>query len=366
MRRARRWLGPGLAAALAAVPLAAGAQSPGAARTCAIARDYWPTAGWRTASAASQGINGAALDSAFDLTARRHPNVYALIVVRHAYVVGERYFGAHDSLETFDLRSATKSVTSMLVGIAVARGKLRGVDEPISRVVPEAFLGDSVDPRKRAITLRHLLTMTSGIDWDERQAARYLGGARSWPLAILERPMAATPGRRFTYSSGNAHLLSVAVTRSTGERTLDFANEALFGPLGFHVPLADWPTDPEGVAAGGSALRLTAREMAKLGYLYLNDGCWDGVAVVPASWVRESTRAWSDPHGAGGAKDARYGFLWWLLPVDGHAAFMALGYGGQYIVVVPDLDLVIAVAADPAREGRQFDVVREIVGEADR
>ena len=343
------------------------AATPASAAGVCRARDYWPTDGWRSATPAAEGMDSALLDSTVARIPQRHPNVYALLVVRHGYVVTEDYFGGHNADESFDLRSATKSVTSILVGIAIAHHALLGVDQRIVDVLPSALVGDSIGERKRRITLRHLLTMTSGLEWSESQAPGYLARAPAWAPAILARPMVAEPGRRFNYSSGNAHLLSAAIERVTHTTAREFGNTSLFGPLGFQVPVLDWPADPSGVNAGGSGLRLTAREMAKLGYLYLNDGCWNGASLVPASWVRESVRAWSDPGGRGGT---RYGYLWWLATLQGHAGYMAAGYGGQYIVVVPDLDLVVALTADPsppaANAATQFEVVREVVRAAGR
>lgn len=329
---------------------------------CSTPRDYWPTTGWRHAAPAAQGVDSALLDSAVALIVQRHPNVQSLLVVRHGYVVLERYFAGRDSTTAFDLRSATKSITSMLVGIAIERKFLRGLDQRIAAIVPDALAGPDVDPRKRRITLRNLLTMTSGLDWQEGRATEYSAGYRSWAEAILARPMAADPGRRFNYNSGNAHLLSVAISRTSGMSTREFANRFLFGPLGFTIPVLQWPMDPTGVNAGGSGLQLSARQLAKLGYLYLNEGCWAGEQVVPAEWVRESTRAWEKP---GGGKDVRYGFLWWLAELRGHRAFEALGYGGQYLIVLPDLDLVVVSTADiapaVAEHASQLEVLRDYV-----
>lgn len=327
-----------------------------------VARDYWPTHGWRTSPAAAEGMDSVLLDSAAAIIPERYPNVFGLLVARHGHVVLERYYGGHDSTNAFELRSATKSVTSALVGIAIGRKLLRGVDEPIASILPDALAGEEVDPRKRRITLRNLLTMTSGLDWDEDGALAYFHGQRNWASVVLGRPMAADPGRRFSYNSGNAHLLSAAITRASGMSARELANRYLFGPLGFTIPVLQWKMDPTGVNAGGSALLLSLRQMAKFGYLYLNDGCWGGTQVVSADWVRESTRPWSNP---GEKRKERYGYMWWLRDVAGHHAYMAIGYGGQYIVVVPDLDLVVAVAADVtpavAERARQYEVVRDLV-----
>lgn len=338
---------------LALVPLATTAAR---AQQCPIARDYWPTAGWRTSAPAAQAVDSALLDSALARFATAAPDVYAVVVVRHGYVVGERYYHDRDSTERFEMRSATKTVVSMLTGIAIDRGVLHGLDQRVSTFVPEYFAGDSVDPRKTRITIRHLLTMTSGLDWIEGHGAEYLDRTPNWAIAMLSRPMDAEPGRVFNYSSANAHLLSVAITRATHHSTIDFANEHLFGPLGFTLPLLNWSTDVQGINSGGAGLELRAREMAKLGYLYLNGGCWDGAQIVSAKWVAQSIRKWSDPgHGSAG-----YGFFWWrstALP----GAYAAIGAGGQYIFVDPASDAVIAIAADPTGDGGHFEILKTLV-----
>lgn len=223
----------GKAGAGAPAPAGAGPRSLAGGATCSVARDYWPTNGWRASSPAAEGMDSVLLDSAASVIVRRHPNVYSVLVARHGHLVMERYFGGHDTASAFDLRSGTKSITSMLVGIAIGEKLLRGIDQPIADLVPEALVGDDVDPRKRRITLRHLLTMTSGLDWTEGEGVRYFAGQRNWASAILARPMAADPGRRFNYSSGNAHLLSTAVSRASGTSTLDRARPATAFSGGF-------------------------------------------------------------------------------------------------------------------------------------
>lgn len=343
---------------LAWLPVAAAMLDGSAARAqqCPIARDYWPTAGWRSSPPAAQNVDSVLLDSALARFGAAASDVYAVVVVRHGYIVGERYYHDRDSTQRFELRSATKTVVSMLTGIAIDRRVLRGLDQRVSTFIPEYFAADSVDPRKTRITVRQLLTMTSGLDWTEGHGAEYLDRAPNWAIAMLSRPMNAEPGQRFNYSSANAHLLSVAITRATHGSTVDFANEHLFGPLGFTLPLLDWSTDVQGINSGGAGLNLRAREMAKLGYLYLNDGCWDGTQIVSANWVAQSVRKWSDPgHGSAG-----YGFFWWRsTAVPG--AYAAIGAGGQYIFVDPGRDAVIAIAADPNGDGSHFEILKSLV-----
>jgi CubicO group peptidase (beta-lactamase class C family) len=320
-------------------------------------RAYWPTDGWQRSAPGVQGVDSVLVDSALATLGRDYPSVWSALLVRHGYIVGERYYRGHDSTERFDLRSATKTIVSVLAGIAIDRKAIRSPDQPIADFVPEAFIGDDVDARKRRITIRHLLTMTSGLEWNELEAGSYFVTRQSWALAILGRKLADDPGRRFNYSSGNAHLVSVAITRGSGSTTREFGNEHLFHPLGFDVPPTDWLGDPQGVSAGGAGLRLSARELAKIGLLYLDDGCWNGARLVPESWVRQSTQKWSDP----GPNVRGYGYLWWLSKTIPDA-YMALGYGGQYLIVDPDHDAIIVLTADPRQaDSRHFDVVKTLI-----
>jgi CubicO group peptidase (beta-lactamase class C family) len=327
-----------------------------AAAQCA-SRPYWPSESWQRSAPAAQGVDSILVDSALATLSRDYPSVWSALLVRHGYIVGERYYQGHDSTERFDLRSATKSVVSVLAGIAIDRKLIRGPDQPIADLVPEAFLGDDLDARKRRITIRHLLTMTSGLDWNEADAGSYFVTRQPWALVVLGRKLVDEPGRRFNYSSGNAHLVSVAITRASQSSTREFANAYLFHPLGFDIPPTDWLGDPQGVSAGGAGLRLSARELAKIGLLYLDRGCWNGAQLVSESWVKQSTQRWSDP----GPNVRGYGYLWWLSKSIPNA-YLALGYGGQYLIVDPEHDAILVLTADPRQgDSRHFDVVKSLI-----
>jgi len=330
------------------------------AQQCPIPRDYWPTDGWRHATPAAENVDSAMLDSALTHFGTLPANVYAAMVVRHGYVIGERYYHGKDSTSRYELRSATKTIVSILTGIAIDRKLLRSVDQPVVPLIPEfASRSDSVDPRKAKITIRNLLTMQSGLNWIEGHGPEYLNYQPNWPVAILSQPMTADPGTKFNYSSGNAHLLSTIVSRATHQTTVAFANENLFQPIGFTLPLLEWSTDPQGVNAGGAGLNLTANEMARIGYLFLNNGCWDGKQVVSTKWVADSHKNWSNPgKGSGG-----YGYLWWL-SVSVPGAYAAEGHGGQYIFVDPVHDSIIIITAEPNSGGNDFEPARTLINPA--
>ena len=302
-------------------------------------QSYWPTQGWRTSTPEQQGMDSAQLAQMLDAVTARKLNIDSILIVRHGYLVAEVYFGSNSSTLKHELYSVTKSFTSALVGMAIQKGFIDGVNHPVLNLFADRQVAN-LDTRKQAMTLEHLLTMSSGLEWPESGSAYtttdnpYVRMMRSpdWVQFVLDRPMAEQPGARFNYNSGTSHLLSAIVQKTTRTSTLAFAQEYLFGPLG--ITAVDWGTDAAGVAVGGSDLRLTPRDMAKFGYLYLKGGAWAGQQIVPAEWVKASTIKHIKSTDA--ALD--YGYQWWIGP-DG--SFAAHGLGGQYIFVRPRQDLVV-------------------------
>lgn len=308
--------------------------NPSLART----REYWPTQEWRTARPSKAGMDASVLDG---LTRKLAANeVLAALIVRRGLVVYERYKAGNGADTLFNIYSCSKSVTSALVGIAIDRGLLKGVDRPMSEFFPD--IAKTVDPaRKFDLTLRHLLAMSSGLDWPEWGAWNYyfqpMIESPDWVDFVLARPMAADPGSVFNYNTGGSQVLSAVVGRATGMPAAEFTRHELFDRIG--ISQVEWPADPNGVSTGGYGIRMSARDAARFAYLYLNNGVWDGRQVVSRAWVEESTRQQSEGHPWFG----RYGLHWWLRPLaDPRAAstFFAMGYGGQYLFVVPALDLV--------------------------
>jgi CubicO group peptidase (beta-lactamase class C family) len=347
-------------------------------------RDYWPTAGWRTAPPARVGMDPKVL-AVLDTNVAYHPQLRSLLVVRHGYLVYERYWNgdAGTGQEAF---SVTKSFTSALVGIALGDHHLKSLNQTVGELLA-AHLPPKADPRLAKVTVRQLLTMTSGLACDDLGPACdadllfRLYESRDWVREILGRKLVARPGAVFAYSNAGSHLLSAIVADTTGRSTLAFARAKLFAPLGIHTehafqPVAvafpapaqeraserakvAWVTDRQGYHSGFAGLQLPARDLAKLGYLYLNGGRWDGVQVVPAGYVRASTQRQSHPP-PGGPFDG-YGYQWWVTSEHGHPSFVAHGLGGQFIQVIPDLDLVVVITSDAAN-GR--DDAQQLVGEA--
>lgn len=288
----------------------------------------------------SRGVDPVALAEAL-AAAEDLAGLDAVVVVRDGRVIGEaeRF---NDLSETHHIRSVTKSVTSLLVGIAIDRGFIGSVDERMVDYLP-AGLRPS-DPDGDAITLRHLLTHTAGFKWNE-DTEWYLWVNNSDPARfILNRPVITTPGSRFVYSTAAVHLLSVIVAEATGMDTEAFAEEVLFQPLG--ISDHRWDRDRQGRAFGGHGLQLTTEDMAKLGLVLQGHGLYHGARVASDSWVRQSSSIQVPLDGSfGPLSEIDYGLLWWRDGQDPDAAIIAWGWGGQFSVVVPSLNVVVAVSS---------------------
>lgn len=305
------------------------------------------------------GQAGVTLDDAVK-AAGELPRLNSLLVSRHGTLLVEQYFNGARATRPANVKSVSKSIISALVGIAIERRQLAGVREPIASFFPD--LQKVADPRKQQITIEDLLTMRSGL---ESTSSRNYGAwvlSRNWVQFALNRPMLANPGTVMEYSTGNTHLLSAILTRATGTSTWQFAQKALADPLGFTLP--QWPRDPQGIYFGGNDMLLTPRQMVAFGTIYLNHGRVGGVQVVPSAWVDASLVPRSRSHWSG----QEYGYGWWIRDIAGHRSFHAWGYGGQFIFVVPDLDLVVATTSvtttgEERRGHRQtvFDVVERFI-----
>jgi len=298
--------------------------------------------------------------------------VRAIVVSVHGRPVFERYY--HSSAATTgNVFSVTKSVMSMLIGIAIDERKLRGVDQTLAELLP-AYAA-TMPAAVKAVTLRQVLTMTAGLPPDPPGALPGFVTSGDWVGAILREGTQQPAGQGFAYASAGSHLLSAILRQATGRSTLDYARAKLFTPLGIStVPAAEpvarsesdpaydrarfaWPTDPQGNHVGFSFLKLTGRDMARLGQLWLNQGRWAGRQVVSAAWVSESTTSHVDTH----ATPEQYGYQCWVTTADGHRAYAAIGYGGQLIEVVPDLDLVVVVASTDAPGAAGADLYLDLV-----
>ena len=313
-----------------------------AATATGVVRDYWPTGRWVQLPPHYVGMNETRLNSMFDNITEENYSIDSVLIVHNGYLVVEEYLNpAYNETTWHEVYSCTKSVISSLVGIALARGLLTGVDQKILSFFPNRTFANP-DPRKDNITIEHLLTMTSGLEWNELDVPysspsndfNLMYNSADWIQYVLDKPMEDYPGQVWNYNSGTTHILSAILHNVTGgtEEYFEFISTRLGEPIG--AGDVEWDTDPQGVLFGGSGLRACPRDLAKFGFLFLNNGSWDGVQVIPEYWVNAS-RIGHVSTGGG----TQYGYQWWVYPEIG--MYTALGHGGQHIMVIPEHDLVV-------------------------
>ena len=275
------------------------------------------------------------------------PRLKSLLVSHRGTIAFERYFNGARAAQPANIKSASKSVISALVGIAISRGYIKSVDQKILDYFPE--LASDPEPKKREITVEDLLTMRSGL---ESTSGRNYGAwvqSPNWVRFVLRRPLVDEPGTRVEYSTGSSHLLSAILTKATKRSTWQFAQESLAKPLGF--TLARWPADPQGIYFGGNEMLMTPRQMIEFGELYLNNGKAGDQQILPKSWIDQTQI------GRGRSRwgsDREYGMGFWIRELAGQDSYYAWGYGGQFIFIVPSRQLVIVTTsrADVSRERR--------------
>lgn len=329
-----------LTSTLLAILLATSALLSATLATAQQTTHPWPTRGWALSSPEEQGMSSERLARLVDFGAFN--DMDSVLVTRRGRIVLEATYAPFRARLKHHIYSATKSVTSTLVGIALGDGLLDSIDRRVVDFFPGRTIAN-LDDAKKAITVQHLLDMTSGLAWQEGLSGANdsnIAMARSpdWRQFVLDQPMATAPGTRFYYNSGNSHLLSAILSKVTGRSALDHAREKLFGPLG--IDDVQWQADPQGVSIGGWGLRLQPRDMAKIGYLWLRGGLWEGRQILPAAWIEGVRRADVDMRESW-ASDLRYGRQFWAMPP--RDAFMAVGKHRQLIVVMPKLDIVAVV-----------------------
>lgn len=266
--------------------------------------------------------------------------VYAMLTVKDGVIIDEYYQEGYDENSVFPLHSCSKSFTSALIGIAIKQGYIGGMDDLLSDYLPQVA---ELTGGKQDLTLRHLLTHTSGLEWYEWGGGysnwEEFRSAPNWVEYILGRNLVAQPGAVFNYSTGNTHLLAAALEAATGKNALDYGKEVLFDPLG--IESIQWGNDPQGVTDGGNGVVITARDAARFGQLYLQGGEWHGEQLIPAEWAADSTAAKNNGAGDG---TGSYGYQWWVRSFGGYDTYYAFGAWGQYIFVVPELNLVTVIA----------------------
>lgn len=355
------------------------------------AQNQWPTNGWTKSTPADVGLDAsilAKLDS--EIVAGKLGYVDGMLIIRNGKLAYERTYkhnydeiydaealkrgalNAHDPGGQYNyfnpwwhpfyrrgdlhsLQSVTKTITSVIIGVAMTRGEFPSLDTPILKFFDTARVAN-IDDRKRRITIRHLLTMTAGFDWNEglpyedpNNSCSVLEASFDWVQFAIDRPMSIQPGTAFNYNSGASLLLSHIFRVATGKDIEEYAASHLFAPLGIHRYF--WKRAPTGVIDTEGGLYLTMHDLAKIWYLFLSNGKWDTMQIIRKEWVQASVT----PHVPVPFSRSKYGFKWWLYPYDKDTtrlAWMGSGFGGQSPIVIPEYNVVAVFTAWNVVEGR--------------
>lgn len=302
-------------------------------------RAYWPTRDWKELSPQEVDMDPALLAQMQAYIDEHVPGLRSLLIARHGYLIFEHYAHGYTKQDAHYPASAGKSITSALVGMALQQGFFHHLKQTLSEVLPEVLLSH-IEASKQSITLESLLTMTSGLP-QEGQYTLAFDEQKNFVSTVLDLPLQE---KIFHYNNNGPHILLNLLTLVTQMNIAELAQTQLFQPLGISTN-GQWRIIEQGWYPGPvpvGRLLLTPRDLLKFGYLYLNGGCWEGRQIVPSEYVTDSTRQ----HNEGGwPYGAAYGYLWWVTQHGQHAAFFAAGLGGQYIYVVPALDLVVVTTA---------------------
>jgi CubicO group peptidase (beta-lactamase class C family) len=308
-----------------------------------LEEDGW----WRISTPAEQGLDPKNVSKAYR-EAGNIKTIYSLLIVKNGYLVAEQYFNGKQMDETNNVASVTKSYISALIGIAVAEGYITSLGQKMMDYFPE-YAGPDLDQDKYEITIRQLLMMRAGYPYDSTSAyyAQLSRSGNFMRFVVGQYPLSNPPGSEWNYSSASAHILSGILTKAVGMPLVKFATQYLFDPL--DIEIRTWERDPQGYYMGGGDMAYTSRDMAKFGYLYLSNGAFDGKQVIPAEWIDESLQSYSSTNykDLGTFKNVQYGYLWWSANVGKYKVNFAWGHGGQYIVIVPELNMVVVSTANP-------------------
>jgi CubicO group peptidase (beta-lactamase class C family) len=299
--------------------------------------DYWPTQEWRTSTPEEQGLDSSSILAMLDQIQSENLRIHSILIVLHGYLVTEVYFPPYRQETKHPVFSITKSVTSAMVGKAIQEGYVKNVQQKVLEFFP-LIAQEAKDPKLKDITLEHLLTMSAGYNTTTMPNLTDKDAGFDTVQHILTyNSVLVPPGASFHYDSGLPHLLSAIIQKGAGRSLQAYTVDNLMQPLG--ITDFSWSSDPGGITTGATGLMLLPRDMAKIGFLYLHNGEWNGEQLLPARWVKTSTTKHIETKGQmNPAEDHGYGYLWWIDPFGGYSAH---GFGGQFIFVIPSLDMVI-------------------------
>ncbi len=297
---------------------------------------------WHISSPENQNMDSQLITQAFEAM-QNVGFVDCILIIRNGFIVGEKYFNGYNKNTVHNVKSVSKSFLSAITGIALRDGHLTSLNLKMLDFFPE-YNNQTLDPRKNNITIQHLLMMRMGID-HERNNYEQIYLTENWLKTTIELPLLYDPGTRFSYNTFQTHLLSAIITKASKESTLEFATKNLFRPL--NIDVSEWQQCPQGYYFGGNNMYFTPRNMARLGYLYLHGGMLNGEQIIPASWVQVSLTNYTQFINSdwGELSNVNYGYLWWLGEIKNHEVFLAIGYGGQFVINFPGLNMIVVTTA---------------------
>lgn len=343
-----------------------------------VQREYWPTNEWKTSNPVDQEMNPSIMNKMVNFIETNESTgldkIDSILIVKNGYIVYEEYFDYLSELKHC-IYSATKSVTSALIGIAIDQGYLNLTDKVLTIFSDRNIT--NVDQRKEAITIEHLLQMRSGLEWTREEpndTTAKMWVTDDWVQFILNLPMEIDPGNTFEYSNGASHLLTGILHEVTGKTPLEFAQEYLFIPIG--ITTDKWTTDPKGINMGFSELYLTSRDMARFGFLYLNNGTWNNSQRISKNWIESSIYSYLDEP-IYEPMNYRYGYHWWILAPNETKLFslggishtipcfmnVASGMNGQEILCIPSMDLVVVFTAHDTTQNQVWPIYNHLIFE---
>jgi CubicO group peptidase (beta-lactamase class C family) len=318
--------------------------------------DGKPSYDWITASPEDYGIDLPLLERSLQ-KAEEISNLFSILLIRNGTLIAERYYNGANLTNSYHIHSVTKSFTTTLVGIALQEGYISNLDQKVLEFFPE-YVHPELDPRKHNITIDHLLSMSAGFEFPETTEnwIEY-SSSPDWVEYVINLPLRHDPGKGWAYSTPHSNLLSAIITKATGMSTLDFASQYLFNPL--KISISHWQQDPQGIYTGGHEMYMTPRDMGRLGYLYMNNGRIGEKQVIAKEWINisiqdhsnNSLREWEEATGGWiSIKNMGYGYGWWLgnMKRNGNVddVYFAQGLGGNFILNLPELDVVIVTSAN--------------------
>lgn len=300
---------------------------------------------WPTSTPAAENMNATTLDKGYE-SLKKNTRLRSVLIARHGKLIYEKYPNGGAATQSNNVHSASKSIMQALLGIAIREGYIGSLEDTIYEYLPSSYFSGQPSWKKE-ITLEELIEMTPGLSWyEEETEEESIAPSTNWVKAIIQQPGAYKPPKSepenwFNYSTGNTHILSAVLQSATGMSTCTFAGKYLFSDLG--IAVEHWGRDPQAVYSGGYNVYMTARELALFGQLYLDNGVWGGKQLVPVETVKQAeTRLNHEPE----EEEYWYTHGWWSRTISGYDMYFAWGYGGQFVYVIPKLDLLFVTTED--------------------